>query len=106
MSSELRSLLPLEESTGKESYKSTTKFGIEESVEQRIDGGIGGSEPLSNRSHHFQHVNLFITKVRSELDPSKENVEREPAEEEDGDDNEEHTKDAYFCLLMNLPHID
>ena len=59
-------------------HEAPTVLFVEEGVEYRIDAGVAGAQPLGYRGGHPEHLVLPLGGVAAQLDPRKNNVERQP----------------------------
>ena len=83
--------------------EATTVFLVEESVEDRVDAGVTGAEPLGDRRGDRQ--DLVLPLVTAEFDHREDHVERQPRQHEQDHDHHQHLHHLHLRLLLYPLHL-
>lgn len=80
--------------------EATSVLLIEEGVEDRIYAGIASAQPLGDRRGDRQDLVFPLYDVATQLDHGEDHVERQPRENEEYDDHDQHLDYLHLRLLL------
>lgn len=86
-------------------HKTAPEFLIEERVQNGIDAGVGGAQPLCDRRGNRQNIVLPGLDLAAQLDPGEDHVQRQPGDDKEDDNRDEHLDHFHLALLLHSLHL-
>lgn len=80
-------------------------FLVEECVEDWIYAGVAGTQPLGNRRGDRQDLVLSLRHVAAQLDHGEDYVKRQPWEDEEYHNHDQHLDHLHLRLLLYPLHL-